>query len=85
MHDKFQLVFAGEILSGYTAGVVREALAQRLRLDDERLERMFSGERVVLKRGVELDRALHYVSQLELLGALLHIEDSPPQIGRAHV
>lgn len=78
MHPTFQLVFAGEILAGYTPTVVREAVASRLKLDDERLERLFSGEPVVLKRGVELDRALHYVAQFEQLGALLHIEDSPP-------
>ncbi len=72
-----QLVFAGEVLDGFTLADVKQRLAQRLKLDEARLRSLFSGQRVVLKRGLSADTAAHWVAQFREMGAQLHVVRAP--------
>ena len=73
-----QLVFRGECLDGYDPGVVRQAVARALRLDEARTERLFSGKPVVLRRKVDAVRADRHIARFATLGAVLRAEPSKP-------
>lgn len=73
-----QLVFRGECLDGYDPGVVRQAVARALRLDEARTERLFSGKPVVLRREVDALRADRHIARFATLGAVLRAEPSKP-------
>jgi uncharacterized membrane protein YhaH (DUF805 family) len=68
-----QLIFAGEVLDGFSPADVKQRLAQRLKLDEARLRSLFSGQRVVVKRGLDAATANHWVAQFREMGARLHI------------
>jgi uncharacterized membrane protein YhaH (DUF805 family)/glutaredoxin len=76
MSNSYDLVYFGEILPGWEAARVREALAATLRLDTQQSARVFSGERIVLKRSLEAGEAERYVKRLEGLGVRVRVE--PP-------
>lgn len=67
-----QLVFAGEILPGFSQAQVREKLGRRLRLDEPRLNKLFSGQRVVIKRDLSPLEAADWVQRFRAIGAVLH-------------
>lgn len=50
MSEQYRLVFSGEVLDGQHAAVVRKRLAAVLKLDDERMDVLFSGKAVVVKK-----------------------------------
>ena len=75
---QLQLVFRGECLDGYDPGVVRQAVARALRLDEARTERLFSGKPVVLRREVDALRADRHIARFATLGAVLRAEPSKP-------
>jgi ribosomal protein L40E len=62
------IVFSGRLLDGYDPQVVRKAVATRLSLDARQVERLFSGKRVVLKKGVTEESGRLYLNVLHRLG-----------------
>jgi hypothetical protein len=74
MTSNVQMIFRGEVLDGFQADEVKRRLAQALKLGDERVAQLFSGQRMVLKDSIEADVARRYVEQLALIGALVHLE-----------
>jgi hypothetical protein len=62
------IVFSGRLLDGYDPQIVRKAVASRLKLDAKQVERLFCGERVVLKKGVTEESGRLYLSVLRRLG-----------------
>jgi uncharacterized membrane protein YhaH (DUF805 family) len=85
MAANVQLVFKGEVLDGFKAEEVRRQLAQALKLDEDRVARLFTGARTVLERSVEPALARRYVDTLAGLGAKVHLEpsDAPTTTGFA--
>lgn len=73
-----QLVFAGEVLTGFSHTQVREKLGRRLRLDEPRLNKLFSGQRVVIKRGLSPAEAADWVQRFRAIGAVLHAVPAKP-------
>lgn len=80
-----QLVFTGEVLEGHDPATVRAALAARMRLDERRTERLFSGKRHVLRRGVTDTAALRHIARFAQMGALLRSEPVEPRRRQARV
>lgn len=79
MDQRYRLVFRGELRQGFLAEDVHRALADQLKLDATRLARLFSGQRIVLKRDVDEERAHRYIRQFAQMGAVLHLEaDAAP-------
>lgn len=74
MSKQFQLVFEGETLEGFDPGDVRRNVGEHMKLDALRLENLFSGRRVVLKRGVDEERAHRHMRQFASLGGRLRVE-----------
>lgn len=87
MSKQYRLVFEGETLEGFDPADVRRKVGEHMKLDAARLENLFSGRRVVLKRGVDEDRAHRHKRQFASLGGRLVIEPddgapSPPRAPR---
>jgi hypothetical protein len=57
-------------------------LSEHLRLDAARLNHLFSGQRVVIKRSIERELGLRHVQQFARLGARLLIEDVEAAVAR---
>ncbi len=64
----YNIVFSGRLLDGHAPETVRAAVAKRLGLSPEQVERLFSGRKVVLKKGVTEESARLYLSILHGLG-----------------
>ncbi len=77
MSTPVQLVFCGEVLTGFELDVVRREMGRVLRADEVTLAQLFSGRRTVLKRGIEPVDAQRYASRLAALGARVHVEPLP--------
>lgn len=77
METAYQIVFFGETLPGRDAIAARRDLAAMFKLGDERTERVFSGKRVVLKRGLGAERAMQYRQRFEAMGLRVRLEAVP--------
>ncbi len=77
METAYQIVFFGEILPGRDAEAARGELAAMFKLDPERTLRVFSGKRVVLKKGLNPERAMQYRQRFEAMGLRVRLEAVP--------
>ena len=80
MSETFRLVFAGEVEDGQHPAVVRKRLAAVLKLDDQRMDVLFSGKPVVVKKAADQQTALRYRSAFQKAGARLRVraaDDEP--------
>ncbi len=65
--------FEGSIVDGFSIGQVKKNLVKLFKSDAERIGQLFSGERVVLKKDIDLATAKKYHSVLLNAGALVTI------------
>ena len=85
MSDEYRLVFSAEVISGQHPAVVNKRLQAVLKLDDERMEALFSGKPVVVKKARDEDTAVRYQTAFEKAGARLRVlpldaeAEKPPQ------
>ncbi len=81
MSERYRLVFRGELLEGRHSAVVKKKLGKALNLDEERLEVLFSGKAVTLKKDVDTPTATRFQGVFKEAGARLRIlpvsEDVP--------
>jgi len=79
MATRYNVYFAGEVLPGWQTGAVRDNLARLFKADAATLDRLFSGQRQLIKRDCESDRANQYLQAMEQAGArALLLEVAPP-------
>lgn len=69
----YEVVFRGDVLVGQSAIEVKQRLAQLFNTDAARIDQMFSGKPVVVKRNLDLETAERYQSTLLKAGALVDI------------
>jgi uncharacterized membrane protein YhaH (DUF805 family) len=69
-----RLVFAGEVLSGFSLDEVKRSFAQAYRVEGERLEEVFAGGRTVIKRAIALADADRYVQKFRQMGMQVLVE-----------
>ena len=72
--DRYNIVFAGKLLSGTDPARTREKLGSTFRLDDAQLDNLFSGRPVVVKRDVDLITATRFQQAFLAAGARTEIE-----------
>jgi uncharacterized membrane protein YhaH (DUF805 family)/glutaredoxin len=77
-----QLVFRGEIVSGHAPEDAKRKLAAAVGIAPQQIEEVFSGRRVVLKKGVPADEAAPYLAKLERIGIVARAE---PEIDKSTV
>jgi len=83
MPDKtdYRLVFKGKTVAGHSVQKVKQNLAARLNLDPEKIDPLFSGRRIIIKRHAELQTANQFKAAFKRAGAVLKIEAiEPPEL-----
>jgi hypothetical protein len=71
--ERFDIYFAGELLPDHAPEAVRQWLGAQFKLQGAALERLFSGQPVRIKQGVDPDTAGRYRAAFRKAGALLDI------------
>jgi hypothetical protein len=75
----YRIVFHGKIHPGHTLEQVRERLGKLFRIDDsERLDKLFSGSPVTIKKSLDETGARKYLAALDKAGALVEIDPPLP-------
>lgn len=70
MTDKFSVVLTGKLADGFELSQVKDNIAKVFKLTPEKVERLFSGKPVALKRGVDKAQAMKLRNALARTGAL---------------
>ncbi len=73
MSEQYRLVFSGEVLGGQHAAVVKKRLTALLKLDDARMDVLFSGKAVVVKKATDEKTAARYQEAFSKAGARLRV------------
>ena len=69
----YHVIFNGQLRAGFEAPQVKQALAERMKLSSEKVERLFSGKPQVIKRTASAAEAKKLVALLASLGAIARI------------
>lgn len=69
----YEVIFRGDLLAGQSVIEVKQRLAQLFNADATRIDQMFSGKPVVVKRNLDMETAERYQSSLLKAGALVDI------------
>ena len=73
MSDQFRLVFSGEVAEGQHQAVVKKRLGAVLKLEGEKLDVLFSGKPVVVKKATDEKNAARYQAAFQKAGARLRV------------
>ncbi|HEX4975311.1 MAG TPA: hypothetical protein VFV48_05450 [Pseudomonadales bacterium] len=68
--DRFNIVFAGQLVQGVSLEVAKQNLKQGFGLDQVRLDAFFTGNPMVFKKNVDAGEAMKIRAQLKKLGLL---------------
>lgn len=79
MSDFFNVVFAGESTPGADAAAVRANIARLFKASDAMVEKLFSGQRIVVKKAVDQATAMKYRAVMKQAGAVAIIEPCDEQ------
>ncbi len=70
----YQVIFSGEIIEHADIDMVKSNVARVFSLPADRIEKLFSGKRLVLKKDIDQATAERYKTTLQRAGALCEIE-----------
>jgi hypothetical protein len=76
MTGKFEIVFEGGLEAGFSQADVRRNLAALFKATTDQVDRMFSGQPVVLRNRLDLETARKYEVVLKKNGALVVVRES---------
>ena len=74
MPEQYRLLYSAEVIEGQHAAVVKKRLQAMLKLDDERMNVLFSGKAVVVKKATDKKTAVRYEEAFKKVGAKLRVE-----------
>lgn len=78
MSESFQVVFTGKLKPGFEADQVIDHFSEKFRVERDKAERLIRAARpVVLKKGLELDKALKYLAVLQHFGMMVELDPKP--------
>ena len=72
--ETYVIVFAGNVTEGHETAAVRSQLARLLKVDKKKVEELFSGKRIILKRTSDKSEAVKYGKALKQVGADIKIK-----------
>ncbi|RJQ56405.1 MAG: DUF898 family protein [Desulfobacteraceae bacterium] len=72
--EHYDLVFHGQLAPGFDFEQVKRQFAAACSMSEEQAERTLKRQRVVLKRSLDRERALHFQSALRKTGILVSLE-----------
>ncbi len=70
----YEIAFAGQVLPGASVEQVKENLARLFQADEQRIALLFSGRRIVIKRGIDAASAEKYRSTVERAGGVAIVQ-----------
>jgi len=73
MSERYRLVFRGEVLEGQQKAVVKQRLGATLKVAGERLDAMFTGKAIVIRKDADTDTAARFQIAFERAGARLRV------------
>lgn len=73
--DTYEVAFQGEIADGADLEQVKAAVGQMFKADAAKLAHLFSGKRVVIKKGIDHATAMKYQAALNKAGALCEVKN----------
>lgn len=73
MSERYRLVFTGEVADGQHPAVVKKRLTTVLKLDEARMDVLFSGKSVVVKSATDEKTAARYQQVFQQAGARLRV------------
>lgn len=79
--DKYKVVFDCRTVKRWRLRWVKKNLAARFRLDEKKLERLFSNKPVTVKRNINFERALRIRRAIEEAGGTCRIKSMGPALG----
>ncbi len=79
MAEFFNVVFAGEIARGADPAAVRANIGRLFKASDAMLEKLFSGQRIAVKKAVDQATAMKYRAVMKQAGAVAVIEEADAQ------
>ena len=79
MADFFNVVFAGEIARGSDPVAVKANIARLFKANDAMIEKLFSGQRIAVKKAVDQATAMKYRAVMKQAGAIASIEEADAQ------
>lgn len=82
---QYDVVFRGDVAPGENIAEVKQQLAQLFKANEERIEQLFSGRPMVLKRGVNKATANRYKESLGNAGAIVTIRPAVEVVAGAKV
>lgn len=71
--ELYQITFEGDILEGFERTEVKQSVQALFRASEERVERLFSGTRSIIKSGIPHEEALRYQDRLTKAGASVEL------------
>lgn len=71
--EKYDLVFKGEAVKGVSVDTAKQNLAKLFKLSELKVESLFTGKPVTLKRGLDLDTANKYRVAIKKAGARVNL------------
>ena len=71
----FEIAFSGKVLPGAQLEQVKAAIARVFQADEALLARLFSGQRVVIKKGLDTAGVAKYQAAFQRAGAVLEVRD----------
>ncbi len=77
----YNVIFRGEITEGQDIEKVRQNLAKLFKVNSEKIERLFSGNSVTIKKNADHTTAMKYKTAMEKAGALCSLVPSPGESG----
>lgn len=73
MPERYRLVFRGEVLEGQHKAVVKQRLGAALKVEGERLDAMFTGKAVTIRKDADTDTAARFQIAFKRAGARLRV------------
>lgn len=74
MSEQFELVFYGELVPGVQVTQAKQNVAELFKASIEQVERMFSGQRVVIRNKLDAETAQKYLLAMQKRGAVCKLE-----------
>lgn len=79
----YQVIFAGKIIEHADIDMVKTNVARVFSLSPDRVDKLFSGRHIVLKKDIDQATAERYKTTLQRAGALCEIEDTSSSVQAA--
>lgn len=76
--DKFDLIFRGEIVPSAELAQVKKNLAHLFKIPGDKVETLFSGQAITLKKAMSAEQANQYRVAIKKAGARVEIQASQP-------